>query len=162
MALIKCPECGHDVSTAAFSCPNCGYPIKIRSSVKIHRLDVSLSKTPDFFYEYIGHIITLHEKALSCILNYIKTSNAHSIIIFFEIVEEASNCLLEIYIDCSDYTDLCELLGDMKKSKEKLSDICGNIVYQRHSPKELAGLTIESMKSLENVLNRLTEIIKNS
>lgn len=27
MALIKCPECGHDVSTLAHSCPNCGYPI---------------------------------------------------------------------------------------------------------------------------------------
>ena len=25
MALIKCPECGHDVSDTAASCPNCGY-----------------------------------------------------------------------------------------------------------------------------------------
>ncbi len=28
MALIKCPECGHDVSTFAQTCPNCGYPIQ--------------------------------------------------------------------------------------------------------------------------------------
>ena len=27
MALIKCPECNHDVSTFASVCPNCGYPI---------------------------------------------------------------------------------------------------------------------------------------
>lgn len=27
MALIKCPECGRDVSDRAISCPNCGYPI---------------------------------------------------------------------------------------------------------------------------------------
>lgn len=27
MAIIKCPECGHDVSSMATSCPNCGYPI---------------------------------------------------------------------------------------------------------------------------------------
>lgn len=27
MALIKCPECGHDVSSEAKNCPNCGYPI---------------------------------------------------------------------------------------------------------------------------------------
>jgi hypothetical protein len=27
MALIKCPECGKDVSTRAAACPNCGYPI---------------------------------------------------------------------------------------------------------------------------------------
>ena len=28
MALIKCPECGKDVSTEAEICPYCGYPIK--------------------------------------------------------------------------------------------------------------------------------------
>lgn len=27
MALIKCPECGKEVSDKACSCPNCGYPI---------------------------------------------------------------------------------------------------------------------------------------
>jgi TM2 domain-containing membrane protein YozV len=28
MALIKCPECGSDVSSAAASCPACGHPIR--------------------------------------------------------------------------------------------------------------------------------------
>jgi uncharacterized membrane protein YvbJ len=28
MALIKCPECGHEVSDEALSCPNCGHPFK--------------------------------------------------------------------------------------------------------------------------------------
>ena len=27
MALIKCPDCGREVSTAAKSCPNCGFPV---------------------------------------------------------------------------------------------------------------------------------------
>ena len=27
MALISCPECGHDVSDQAEACPNCGFPI---------------------------------------------------------------------------------------------------------------------------------------
>lgn len=27
MALIKCPECGKEVSNSATSCPNCGYPL---------------------------------------------------------------------------------------------------------------------------------------
>lgn len=27
MALIKCPECGREVSDRAGSCPVCGYPI---------------------------------------------------------------------------------------------------------------------------------------
>ncbi len=29
MAIIKCPECGHDVSNKANSCPNCGYILEI-------------------------------------------------------------------------------------------------------------------------------------
>ena len=32
MALIKCPECGNEVSSAAMSCPKCGYPIATTSS----------------------------------------------------------------------------------------------------------------------------------
>ena len=27
MALIKCPECGRDISDAAAACPNCGFPL---------------------------------------------------------------------------------------------------------------------------------------
>jgi DNA-directed RNA polymerase subunit RPC12/RpoP len=27
MALVKCPDCGKDVSTEAEACPNCGYPM---------------------------------------------------------------------------------------------------------------------------------------
>lgn len=29
MALIKCPECGKEISDKASACPNCGYPIAI-------------------------------------------------------------------------------------------------------------------------------------
>ena len=34
MALIKCPECEKEVSTAAETCPHCGYPIKKNEPVK--------------------------------------------------------------------------------------------------------------------------------
>lgn len=34
MALLKCPECMHDVSDKALTCPNCGYPINTPSSTK--------------------------------------------------------------------------------------------------------------------------------
>lgn len=27
MALVACPECGHQVSSAANSCPHCGHPL---------------------------------------------------------------------------------------------------------------------------------------
>lgn len=34
MALLKCPECTHDVSDKAASCPNCGYPMNMPTSTK--------------------------------------------------------------------------------------------------------------------------------
>lgn len=33
MALIKCPECGQNVSSEAPTCPHCGYPIKQKETV---------------------------------------------------------------------------------------------------------------------------------
>lgn len=39
MALIKCPECGKQVSSMANACPECGYPIASKpSTVKIRCL----------------------------------------------------------------------------------------------------------------------------
>lgn len=32
MALIKCPECGKEISDRATSCPNCGYPINQKTT----------------------------------------------------------------------------------------------------------------------------------
>lgn len=36
MPLIKCPECGHDVSDTAASCPSCGYGIKKAKPVRVY------------------------------------------------------------------------------------------------------------------------------
>jgi len=33
MALIKCPECGTEVSDKAEKCPKCAYPIKPESNI---------------------------------------------------------------------------------------------------------------------------------
>ena len=37
MALIKCPDCGTDVSDAAAACPKCARPIAGQTSVRAHR-----------------------------------------------------------------------------------------------------------------------------
>lgn len=46
MALIKCPECGKEVSDQADSCPNCGFPIKKQLHKDIENIlsDASLSR----------------------------------------------------------------------------------------------------------------------
>ena len=40
MALIKCPDCGREVSSFANSCPNCGFPIAQQKN--IHTVKVKL------------------------------------------------------------------------------------------------------------------------
>ena len=44
MALIKCSECGFNVSTKARVCPNCGYPVPVK-----HEKDIKLSRTVLWF-----------------------------------------------------------------------------------------------------------------
>lgn len=40
MALIKCPECGNEVSSSAKSCPRCGFPISQIQNKNIIKLKV--------------------------------------------------------------------------------------------------------------------------
>lgn len=35
MALISCPECGHQVSTEAQACPGCGFPLEERRDLSV-------------------------------------------------------------------------------------------------------------------------------
>ena len=44
MALINCPECGKQVSTAAKACPNCGYPVAEREGKAQDRAAESASQ----------------------------------------------------------------------------------------------------------------------
>ena len=39
MALIKCPECGKEISDNAVSCPNCGYPFAKETSKNLKSFD---------------------------------------------------------------------------------------------------------------------------
>ena len=35
MALIKCPECGKEISDKASACPNCGCPVDYRGHEEV-------------------------------------------------------------------------------------------------------------------------------
>ena len=49
MPLIKCPECGKEVSDQALSCPHCGYPLK-KPEPKKKKLNPDLSKMQVIIY----------------------------------------------------------------------------------------------------------------
>ena len=41
MSLVRCPECGHMVSTHAPSCPKCGFPYKkYEDTAKAYGVDI--------------------------------------------------------------------------------------------------------------------------
>jgi hypothetical protein len=50
MALIKCSECGKDVSSNAASCPNCGNPVTMKSG-PFGGLDKGVPVRPDFWHD---------------------------------------------------------------------------------------------------------------
>lgn len=49
MALLKCPECTHDVSDKALTCPNCGYPMNLPTSTKPRIRNGKPTKLPNGF-----------------------------------------------------------------------------------------------------------------
>ncbi len=52
MALIKCPECGKEISDRSEGCPNCGYPTPqfIELELKISTKSYKVRKNSWFFY----------------------------------------------------------------------------------------------------------------
>lgn len=46
MPLIKCPECGKDVSTYADACPHCGFPIKKEAQKPIAKVEKLVTDYP--------------------------------------------------------------------------------------------------------------------
>ncbi len=44
MALIRCPECGREISDKAVSCPGCGYPLAEQPDDTARRLEEAREK----------------------------------------------------------------------------------------------------------------------
>lgn len=80
MALIKCPECGQNVSTEATACPHCGYPLnKVEKEQKVEKSEIDNDKKapldPSWLKKYkfkptLGKII-LGGVALGSLISFI-------------------------------------------------------------------------------------------
>jgi DNA-directed RNA polymerase subunit RPC12/RpoP len=60
MALIKCEECGHEISDKAQVCPNCGAPINQKEEPTIVKYDPK----SDTFYGTMSLLVKLAMKAI--------------------------------------------------------------------------------------------------
>jgi hypothetical protein len=59
MALIKCPECGREVSSAASACPACGYPVAARGATPTAPAVVDsdlLAEVRPSWWQYFWHL----------------------------------------------------------------------------------------------------------
>lgn len=50
MALVKCPDCGKDVSSTAPACPGCGRPIAMKSG-PFGGLEKGVTVRPDLWHD---------------------------------------------------------------------------------------------------------------
>lgn len=65
MAMIKCPECGKEISDKSEKCINCGYPISILLPAHeiINGKDIDLSFLKDDSLSQIAKVDLLHKKS---------------------------------------------------------------------------------------------------
>lgn len=71
MALIKCPECGHEISDKAKICPNCGYSqektFKQSVSETKNNMGISLNKNKKKIFIALGSIVSILLVVFICI-----------------------------------------------------------------------------------------------
>lgn len=75
MSLVRCPECGHMVSTHAPSCPKCGFPYKkYEDTAKAYGVDIH--KEPFIEYYWISKITEdvkyIKQSSKQCVPNAVK------------------------------------------------------------------------------------------
>jgi uncharacterized membrane protein YdbT with pleckstrin-like domain len=57
MALISCPECGNQVSTAAPACPSCGFPVAAGTARARPSPDTLLAEVRPSWWRFFWHLL---------------------------------------------------------------------------------------------------------
>lgn len=126
MALLKCPECGHDVSDKASYCMNCGYPIQeyiaSESQRVIEQPDIrsKISKCPMCAAEVIDNAPECKICGFN-LLGYTNHLNEGKSPL------EARNLILQ----------------HQTKSHPEKCPVCGNIMFDVEEPCEVCGYLTE-------------------
>lgn len=76
MALVKCPECGKEISDTSKRCPHCGYREKKKINKKVFLIGgiiIALLITFGIVFSFINRekpLTELEQKAVDCVLDY--------------------------------------------------------------------------------------------
>lgn len=57
MALIECPECGKQVSTAAATCPSCGFPVSTQAAEAQPAHDTLLAEVRPSWWKFFWYLV---------------------------------------------------------------------------------------------------------
>ncbi len=164
MALMKCPECGKEISDKAQNCPNCGFPIQeakqeTYSEIKQNPIPKFQSiKTKEPFYKkawFIGVIsffIPPIGIALIWIFNKpIKTSA--------RVVLTAVLCFWAVIIYTQDNTNQ----NNSATSKiNEVSEIQGAPIEENEIPESEESSVVSTETQTENPVSEIEEIAENS
>lgn len=115
MALIKCPECGKEISDKAGVCPECGYPISQKPSKMRSKKVV-----------YVCCTVVVLGLIVGCVL-YINVSNNNKAIEYYnQAFELYQNDKLteakEVLKDISDYKDTNNLLEKIENRENEIRE----------------------------------------
>lgn len=109
VAMIRCPECGNDVSDKAQSCPNCGCPVEVLSPNGTVKIKVSVLKASS---GYNGN----QKVSILSDGNILWKGNAGEIA---EVAfEEATNVTVRYHLSLMHYGGECSGTVDPAKSKK--------------------------------------------
>ncbi len=151
MAMIKCPECGKEISNQANTCINCGYPLKVQNNIEIQKIAKTKKQEKNripktaFMAIIFLCIIIIIVLIISIININIRNNKSNQCII--------SNCKNEIYKDgyCVDHYE-----GNI--SSEKSQDTISQDVTDNNTVEEDNVNSIKFSKG-EKITTETTEFI---
>lgn len=164
MAMIKCPECGKEISDRAENCPNCGFILKKKNKLLIPMLVLIVL----VIFVVCGYVFFVNDKGGKSTVDSEVSVNAAKEVIsvseenkikgyYYGLIEEALNVLeenlkfapsLEVYgIEVTDYT--------IAKSSEDVRDRAINSVgrdFIGNGDLTYLGIDVHVLYSAENSL----------
>lgn len=139
MALIKCPECGKDISSAADKCVYCGYPIKNYTSKQVDNMSEETEQYP----KSSAHSEKVRKSLLKNPIFLILPLVAICIVLVAVMFKKNNSSILPYGISITD------TYSKIKKNDENISDVteCGTDSYIAMSDSNqcLFGLSKEKL-----------------
>lgn len=130
MALIKCPECGKEISDRATSCPHCGFPIVNATQVpKEYRIELSvfmrIEATEQSVKVFYNNRLIVEAPVSDFVLNYNREESA-----------DAGRPQLRVAFSCPQYKDAFTIC--VNTTSEKYANIKGFVdnVADKHFKKD--------------------------